>query len=237
MVLHIIIYGVERKNKLSSWYVTFPTNKMRKMLSGDIKGSKTNALYSGIDAYLDFLISNDEKEKHIKLVFDSKCLSETHFQQKLQILSKNGYSISFMYLLIAHTDGACPRNGASKTTGSWAVYFPNADFSNMRGDIPSSFNNQPVTNNRAELMAILQLLHFLKDTIKSPIYIEIKTDSTYCKKVILKENNTSKLANMDILINIWEKRDILIKMGCLFKVSHVLRQYNSKADRLAKLHS
>jgi ribonuclease HI len=59
-----------------------------------------------------------------------------------------------MNKLIIFTDGACINNGKQNAKAGYGIHFPN----NELNDISEHFINSPITNQRAELYAILVAL-------------------------------------------------------------------------------
>jgi ribonuclease HI len=79
-----------------------------------------------------------------------------------------------MNKLIIFTDGACINNGKQNAKAGYGIHFPN----NELNDISEHFINSPITNQRAELYAILIALEKIKN-ISNNNNIELYTDSQY----------------------------------------------------------
>ncbi len=80
--------------------------------------------------------------------------------------------------VIAFTDGSCIRNGTKFARGGVGIHFPNKEFD----DVSMPFTVQPITNQRAELCAILTTL----DTVTKHKFttLTIYTDSEYSIKCL-----------------------------------------------------
>lgn len=74
------------------------------------------------------------------------------------------------------TDGACSSNGQSNPQGGWGAVLLSA--SGHRLKIAGKLQGEPVTNNRAELTAVIEALSALK---KATI-VDLTTDSEYVMK-------------------------------------------------------
>jgi len=79
--------------------------------------------------------------------------------------------------ITVYTDGACYNNGFPNAVAGIGIYFGENDKRNVSRKI-----NGNVTNNIAELTAILEVSTILSEEIKSGIDIEICTDSIYSIK-------------------------------------------------------
>lgn len=115
--------------------------------------------------------------------------------------------------IVVYTDGSCIFNGKRNAIGGYGVYFPNGDYENVSEPLtkkPESPDTDPietltVTNNRAELMAILTALNIVKKD-----NLLIYTDSKYCKLVVEKycfstsNIDATSLKNPDMLKRIQE---------------------------------
>ena len=86
-------------------------------------------------------------------------------------------------LIIVYTDGSCSGNGKSYATGGIGIHFPNRELK----DISKVFDMTPVTNQRAELYAILTSLRYIKKNLGLRNYqVLLKTDSKYSIQSITK---------------------------------------------------
>lgn len=71
------------------------------------------------------------------------------------------------------TDGACTNNGQQNPQGGWGAVLLNA--SGHRLKLADKLQGEPVTNNRAELTAVIKAL----SALKKPSSVELTTDSKY----------------------------------------------------------
>lgn len=71
------------------------------------------------------------------------------------------------------TDGACTNNGQQNPKGGWGAVLLSA--SGYRLKLADKLQGEPVTNNRAELTAVIEAL----SALKNPTPVELTTDSKY----------------------------------------------------------
>lgn len=133
-----------------------------------------------------------------------------------------------MQELIIYTDGACKGNPG---IGGWGAIL-------MYGDIKKEIYGSEIhtTNNRMELMAVIQSLKSLKRSCN----IQIFTDSQYVQKGMLewiegwKKKNWKNVKNPDL----WQELDQLASEHNItwnWVRGHSGDTYNEKADELANL--
>ena len=103
------------------------------------------------------------------------------------------------------TDGACPNNGKPEAKAGIGVYFGVEDPRNVSRRIDGR-----QTNNRAELLAIMEVFKILNEEINSGITVTIYTDSKYSINVLTKwgenweknewtKKNKSQILNLEII--------------------------------------
>ena len=81
-----------------------------------------------------------------------------------------------------YTDGACTNNGQKNAKASYAYYFPHHKEHSGSGRVS---DDQPQTNNRGELTAILECIKKVEQVFPaSEIELQIYTDSQYCKNCL-----------------------------------------------------
>jgi len=80
--------------------------------------------------------------------------------------------------IIAFTDGSCINNGKKNPQAGIGVFFPNSEYQN----ISEKYTNPPITNQRAELYAILKCLQAIN--MNNHSHITITTDSLYSIKCL-----------------------------------------------------
>lgn len=130
--------------------------------------------------------------------------------------------------LIIYTDGACKGNPG---IGGWGAIL-------MYGDLKKEIYGSEIhtTNNRMELMAVIQSLKSLKRSCN----IQIFTDSQYVQKGMLewiegwKKKNWKNVKNPDL----WQELDKLANEHNItwnWVRGHAGDKYNEKADELANL--
>jgi ribonuclease HI len=134
-----------------------------------------------------------------------------------------------------YTDGAVSNNGRSNSSGGIGVYFgPGHD-----NNLSQKFKEYPVTNQRAEVWAIVKALEILinsESNLDTQIKIVIYTDSTYAMNVITKTWKAKD--NLDLISKAWK---LLAQFNNL-EIKYIRAHSNKKdihsigndmADRLA----
>ena len=80
------------------------------------------------------------------------------------------------------TDGACSKNGKEGAKASYACWFPDHKELSKSGRVPDDQNQ---TNNRGELLAILEAVKIINSKFDpTTIIVEIYTDSEYSKNCL-----------------------------------------------------
>jgi len=82
---------------------------------------------------------------------------------------------------VAYTDGSCYGNGKRDSIGGIGVYFGDDDPRNVSEPLHST-PSQPVTNNRAELMAIVHAVAAAQAHLRAGGHVLVRTDSEYAIK-------------------------------------------------------
>jgi ribonuclease HI len=149
--------------------------------------------------------------------------------------------------LRVYTDGACSSNGKRGAKAAWGFYFPDHHSLSESGKVPE---DQPQTNNRGELMAILRCVDkALSSFSASDVDLHIFTDSDYSKNCLtlwipgwIKKNwmtTASKpVANRDLIEEISGKL-VMFQSYCVTWVkAHTggddeHSKYNEIVDRMA----
>lgn len=130
--------------------------------------------------------------------------------------------------LIIYTDGACKGNPG---IGGWGAILM---YGNAKKEIYG--REEHTTNNRMELMAVIEALKSLKRDCK----IQIFTDSQYVQKGMLewidgwKKKNWKNVKNPDL----WQELDQLAsnhEISWNWVRGHSGDKYNERADELANL--
>lgn len=130
--------------------------------------------------------------------------------------------------LIIYTDGACKGNPG---IGGWGAILM---YGNSKKEIYG--REEHTTNNRMELMAVIEALKSLKRTCK----IQIFTDSQYVQRGMLewiegwKKKNWKNVKNPDL----WQELDKLASnhdISWNWVRGHNGDRYNERADELANL--
>ena len=86
--------------------------------------------------------------------------------------------------VVAYTDGACSKNGRAGAKAAWAFYLPDHHSLSDAGKIS---DDEPQTNNRGELTAILRCVDkVLSSFAPSDVALHVFTDSDYSKNCLTK---------------------------------------------------
>lgn len=75
-----------------------------------------------------------------------------------------------------YTDGACSRNGSPDARGGWGALLINEEGKCLK--IAGKLKGETITNNRAELTAVIRAL----EALKRPANVHLTTDSEYVLK-------------------------------------------------------
>lgn len=156
----------------------------------------------------------------------------------IQIVDDN---YNFKNCINIYTDGGCINNGSKNAKASIGVYFSENDERNVSSKLKFNGVNK-ITNNRAELKAILVALGKVCDEIKENKNIVIHTDSSYAIKAyttdFTEKRDEKDIPNIDYI----KKGYKIIKKYSNIKFHHVLAHTNlqdehsignENADRLA----
>ena len=131
------------------------------------------------------------------------------------------------------TDGACANNGKPGAKAGIGVYFGVEDPRNVSRKIDGR-----QTNNRAELLAIMEVFKILNEEINSGVTVTIYTDSKYSINVLTswaenwekndwKKRNKSQILNLKLL-----KRLLLSKKFRNIELKYV-EAHTCKGDELS----
>ncbi|MCX6156286.1 MAG: ribonuclease HI [Candidatus Kapabacteria bacterium] len=136
--------------------------------------------------------------------------------------------------LIIYTDGACFRNPGP---GAWAAILIYGD---SRKEISQGFRR--TTNNRMEIMAILEALKTIK--WRTGLKVKLYSDSEYCINTLTKgwlwswkKNNWKRKAGEVKNIDLWDEMANLIlgrNIDFIHVYGHVGIEENENCDKLAK---
>ena len=145
---------------------------------------------------------------------------------------------------IVYTDGACPNNGSNKARSSIGIHFSEKN-PIIINDVSKALVLDHHSNNYAEMNAIYECLYLIKNN-NVDIPIEIYTDSSYCRSILLEWYE--KWVRNDLLENkknlsIIKKTYDIYKTFRNINIIHVQSHTNKKdehscgnriADRLAR---
>lgn len=138
---------------------------------------------------------------------------------------------------IVYTDGACPNNGSSKARSSIGIHFSEKNQLKIE-DVGEALEMQHHSNNYAEMRAIFESLILMKKNNVS-LPIEIYTDSSYCRSILLewyekwlRNNLLHNKKNLDII----EKTYNLYKGFKNINIIHVRSHTNKKDEHSCGNH-
>lgn len=143
-------------------------------------------------------------------------------------------------MITIYTDGSNTHNGKEYSYGGYAYIIEYGSSVKIEhGDYMLPNKDCPVTNNRAELMAILESLSVSLDICTSDKdinEINLYTDSQWCLKCATKEWSRKK--NKD-LWNIYNQLEFKLKMNRIKVNFHWVKghngnELNERVDKLAK---
>lgn len=123
-----------------------------------------------------------------------------------------------MYDIKLYTDGACSGNPGP---GGWASIIINGDYIHK-----ISGSDKSTTNNRMEIIAVIEGLKMVSETSK----VEVITDSAYVVNTMTKgwkrNKNQDLWGELDTLVS---KRDVKFT----WVKGHASNQYNNECDKMA----
>lgn len=156
-------------------------NGINKGIFNNWNDCKKNVLDFPNAKYRKFMFE-DDAINYIKDYEENKINS--HFTKKINIIDKtsNDYKIHEMLhdmdgVIYVFTDGACSNNGKSNAVAGIGVYFKDNDKKNISKKITGK-----LTNNTAELKAVVEAFDILKNNIIAEEQIVVCTDSEYVIK-------------------------------------------------------
>tara|TARA_B100000161_G_C33322613_1_gene312160 strand:- start:12 stop:605 length:594 start_codon:yes stop_codon:yes gene_type:complete len=147
---------------------------------------------------------------------------------------KNGEIKQKTNIMKVYTDGSCINNGKEGSVGGIGIFFGDKD----KRNISKKLNLEKVTNNIAELSALIEALNILKDEKREVI---IYTDSKYCilcctsygdKQRLVNWNND--IPNKDLVREVYNKFRKKDNIKLEYVMGHSNIYENEMADKLAK---
>lgn len=131
---------------------------------------------------------------------------------------------------VIYTDGSCTGNGSKDATGGYGIFFGDGDPRNFSGRM----EGPRVTNNRAELKAVIEALRMMDKSNA----IEIKTDNVYViNSTVNWEMNSgdANLVNRDLIEELVTLKKQFRHVRFTYTKAHCGIHGNEMADRLAKM--
>ena len=129
-----------------------------------------------------------------------------------------------------YTDGSCTQNGTKDARGGYGVFFGDDDPRNICGRL----KGDKITNNRAEMMAIVAALENC-DKKKS---LEIRSDSHYTINAVVNYafSDPTKTENIDLIKRIMDlKSQYTAGVKFVWVKGHANEHGNEMADKLSDM--
>lgn len=208
------------------------------MKDDNINKSKTNKNIKNTKNNENINNAKNEEDEKLNNIEEDKKLN--NIEEDNKIVDDN---YDFDTCINIYTDGSCINNGTDDAIGGYGVYFQN-DFKDSISKKLKKNEEHKITNNRAELKAILSGLKKLKNEIMDGKQIIVHTDSMYCIQVLVKKNTYDKiLKNKPVPNNDYIKIGYrILNENSNIKIHHVYShtekedvhsENNKKADMLA----
>ena len=192
----------------------------------EVKGYK-GAIYKKFklenDAIL-FLNNGLEKKEEsniMKVYTDRSCIN-------------NGIKKEETNIIKVYTDGSCINNGKEGSVGGIGIFFGNND----KRNVSRKLNLERVTNNVAELSALVEALDILKNESRDVI---IYTDSKYCILCCTSYGDKQRLKdwsddipNKDLVMEVYNKYREKENIKLEYVMGHSNIYENEMADKLAR---
>ena len=150
-----------------------------------------NNKYENKQRQNDKILNNNEKEEayeYMKEYVEEKSDNEKEVIEN--IIVKNEYN--YDKCINVYTDGSCINNGSDNAIGGYGVFFGKDNANNISKRIRKN-DDYKITNNRAELKAILEAIKKLKKEIEERREIMIHTDSQYSIQVLTSSKTYKKI--------------------------------------------
>ncbi|MBW6391810.1 ribonuclease HI [Billgrantia antri] len=140
--------------------------------------------------------------------------------------------------ILIFTDGACSNNGRTNASGGWAAILVNPEGERLK--IAGKLTGDEITNNRAELTAVIEGL----SALKRPADVVLTTDSKYVADGAgawlegWKRNGWKTAAKKPVKnVDLWQRLDALLQVHTvrfIWVKGHNGHPENELADTLAQ---
>ncbi|PMR71438.1 ribonuclease HI [Halomonas heilongjiangensis] len=140
--------------------------------------------------------------------------------------------------ILIFTDGACSNNGRANASGGWAAILVNPEGECLK--IASKLTGDEITNNRAELTAVIEGL----SALKRPADVILTTDSKYVADgattwlASWKRNGWKTATGKPVKnVDLWQRLDALLQIHIVrfdWVRGHSGHPENELADTLAQ---
>jgi ribonuclease HI len=146
----------------------------------------------------------------------------------------NGVKKEDRNIIKVYTDGSCINNGKKGSKAGIGIFFGNED----KRNVSRKLNLDRVTNNVAELSALIEALDILKNESRDVI---IYTDSKYCILCCTSYGDKQRLKdwsdnipNKDLVMEVYNKYREKDNIRLEYVIGHSNIYENEMADKLAR---
>jgi|TARA_B100001093_G_scaffold281517_1_gene268954 ribonuclease HI len=146
----------------------------------------------------------------------------------------NGVKKEERNIIKVYTDGSCINNGKKGSKAGIGIFFGNED----KRNVSRKLNLDRVTNNVAELSALIEALDILKNESRDVI---IYTDSKYCILCCTSYGDKQRLKdwsdnipNKDLVMEVYNKYREKDNIRLEYVIGHSNIYENEMADKLAR---
>ena len=146
----------------------------------------------------------------------------------------NGVKKEETNIIKVYTDGSCINNGKKGSKAGIGIFFGNED----KRNVSRKLNLDRVTNNVAELSALIEALDILKNESRDVI---IYTDSKYCILCCTSYGDKQRLKdwsdnipNKDLVMEVYNKYREKDNIRLEYVIGHSNIYENEMADKLAR---
>ena len=175
----------------------------------------------------------EECEKEVK-GYKGAIFKKFKLESEAILFLKNGVKKEETNLVKVYTDGSCINNGKEGSVGGIGIFFGDED----KRNVSRKLILEKVTNNIAELSALIEALDILKNEKRDVI---IYTDSKYCilcctsygDKQSLKDWSDN-IPNRELVMEVYNKYREKDNIKVEYVMGHSNIYENEMADKLAR---
>ena len=171
--------------------------------------------------YMNDNVKNIAENLKVNLTIEYKLNNTELHDNQSQIVNDN---YNFINCINVYTDGSCINNGTVDAIAGCGVYFGNNDNKNISFKLKNK-DGYNITNNRAELKAILRAFTILKLDIENNKIVIIHTDSQYSITCFTSDTITKK------------KIEKIPNNDYVFKGNEICKKYSNIKFHHVKAHT